>query len=175
MLGVSTASSNSEPLVPHATLRLAALALALITTPLLAGPPWISIEIPANPLDRTTRGALLLVHSYHHADPTSFPITGTAEGLVNGERRSVPLAFERTSRPGVYALRNQWGETGDWTLVITVTQAQDDVAQAMVRLSGSRVLGVTVPTRADREGAFPRRITAQEIEASLRQGSGPGR
>jgi len=41
------------------SLALAALATALVAAPApaLAGPPWISIELPANPYDRSTRAA----------------------------------------------------------------------------------------------------------------------
>ena len=61
----------------------ALLALTLAAAPLHAGPPWISIELPANPLNATTRGMFLLVRSYHHGDAMQMPVTGTATGLVN--------------------------------------------------------------------------------------------
>src|SRR3954464_3147857 len=79
-----------------------------------AGPPWISIEYPANPLDPSTRGAYLLVHAFHHQIPTQSVVSGTAEGLIRGERKSVALRFDNTSRPGVYALQKQWGDEGVW-------------------------------------------------------------
>ena len=133
----------------------------------VAGPPWISIEYPANPLDRSTRGAYLLVHAFHHGTPVDYPVSGTAEGLVNGERKTVTLRFTSTSRPGVYALEKQWGNEGVWTLLITVTQAQNDVAQAIVELGPQGITAVRVPTQRQREGNFPRKVTASEIEQSL--------
>ena len=145
-------------------------AVLFVTSP-LAGPPWISIEYPANPSDPTTRRAVLLVHGFHHRTASDQPISGTAEGLVDGRRKSVKLDFKRTSRPGVFALENQWGEAGEWTLVISVGSANhdpNDAAQAMVEWSAGRVLSVTVPTRRSGEWTIPRAITAQEIEASLR-------
>jgi hypothetical protein len=138
----------------------------------VAGPPWISIEYPVNPFDRTTRGAHLLVHAYYHGTPVAYPVSGTAEGLVNGERRTVTLRFETTSRTGVYALRKQWPSEGSWTLVIAVTQGDHDrggVAQALVELSPTgSVASVQVPTQQHAEGAFPRRLTATEIETAVR-------
>jgi hypothetical protein len=137
-----------------------------------AGPPWISIEYPVNPFDRTTRGAYLLVHAYYHGTPVGYPVSGTAEGLVNGERRTVTLRFETTARTGVYALRKQWPTEGAWTLVISVTQSDHDrggVAQALVELApNGAVASVRVPTQQHAEGAFPRRLTSQEIEAAVR-------
>jgi hypothetical protein len=138
----------------------------------LAGPPWISIEYPVNPFDRTTRGAHLLVHAYYHGTPVGYPVSGTAEGVVNGERRTITLQFQPTSRTGVYALRKQWPSEGSWTLVIAVTQGDHDrggVAQAIVELSPSgSVASVQVPTQQRAEGAFPRRLTAQEVETVVR-------
>src|SRR5919202_1268821 len=84
------------------------------------GPPWISIGSPPSPYDATTRDAYLLVHAFHHGTPADYPVTGTAEGIVRGERRSLRLAFGTTSRAGTYALQKQWPAEGVWTLVITV-------------------------------------------------------
>ena len=89
------------------------------------GPPFLSLEIPANPLDPQTRGAALVVRAYHHEQAAGYPVTGSAEGLVNGERRSIPLEFERTSNPSVYALDQQWPAEGDWLLVIQVDANAD--------------------------------------------------
>jgi hypothetical protein len=133
-----------------------------------AGPPWISIEYPANPLDPTTRGAYLLVHAFHHQTPMESTVSGTAEGLVGGERKSVALRFEETGRPGVYALRKQWSDEGIWSLLISVNQHASDPAQALVELAANGAISsVRVPTRRDREWTIPRRITAQEVEQSL--------
>src|SRR5690349_21895699 len=132
-----------------------------------AGPPWISIEYPANPLDPSTRGAYLLVHAFHHQLPISSPVRGTAEGLVGGERKSIVLRFDSTARPGVYALRKQWSDDGVWSLVISVVPHEDNIAQALVELGPDGVTSVRVPTRREREWTIPRPITAQEIEQSL--------
>jgi hypothetical protein len=163
------------------TVACAAAAIAALVGPasvdaapvsVVAGPPWISIEYPVNPFDRTTRGAHLLVHAYYHGTPVAYPVSGTAEGIVNGERRTMTLRFETTSRTGVYALRKQWPSEGSWTLVISVTQGENDaagVAQALVELSpAGTVASVQVPTRQHAEGAFPRRLSAQEIETAVR-------
>src|SRR5690349_8672128 len=91
---------------------------ALAATMAFLGPPWLAIEPPPNPYDQASRDAYLLVHTFHHSTAVNFPVSGTAEGIVDGERRTVALEFGNTSRPGVYALRKQWPEKGTWTLVI---------------------------------------------------------
>src|SRR5262245_22242311 len=101
-------------------LGIAVVVASLVAAvPALAGPPWIAIEYPANPFDPASRDAVLLVHAFHHGTEIDNAVSGTAEGLVGGERKSVKLEFKRTSRTGVFALTNQWGQSGDWTLVIT--------------------------------------------------------
>jgi hypothetical protein len=158
------------------TLALAAaLSLGAATAPAAAdaavaffGPPWISVELPANPFDRASRGAFLLVHAFHHGTELGLPVSGRAEGIVNGQRRTVQLRLAPTSRQGVYAVHDQWGTEGTWTLVFTATQGPGDGATALVELSPDGRVAVTVPTRREREGAFPRPVTDAEIETALR-------
>jgi hypothetical protein len=91
------------------------------------GPPWLSLEMPANPMDPTTRGAALVIHTFHHEHAAGYRVSGTAEGLVDGERQSIELEFRETSRPGVYALDQQWPAQGDWVLALT-TGANADIS-----------------------------------------------
>jgi hypothetical protein len=136
----------------------------------VSGPPWISIETPVNPYDATTKDAYLLVHAFHHGTPVAVPVSGTAEGIVNGERRSVKLEFTSTSRAGAFALKKQWGDAGIWTLVIAVHQHDSDAAQALVEVGADgEVARVQVPTRVgERNFRFPRELSAQEMDAALR-------
>jgi hypothetical protein len=155
----------------RATLSLLAavpLALAAIPAVAFAGPPWISIELPANPYDRATKGAFLVVHAFHHGTPMGFPVTGKAEGIVNGQRKSVDLKFERTERDGAYVLKNQWGTEGEWTLVISVTQGENDKVTALVQVSGAEVFSVKVPTERRGEWDIPKKVTMADVEATLK-------
>jgi hypothetical protein len=152
--------------------RLLATASLLAATAFVSsGPPWISIEYPANPYDAASRGAFLLVHAFHHGTPVSFPVSGTAEGIVSGARRTVSLEFKSTSRPGVYALQKQWSNDGTWTLVIGVTQGEGDfnTVKAVVELADNGEVGsVRVPTRMQGNHRVPAPVAMADIEASLR-------
>lgn len=130
------------------------------------GPPWISIEVPPNPHDRETRDAFLVVRVYHHEHVAALEVRGSAEGLVNGERRSLRLELGRTSKPGVYTLARQWPDDGVWVLVIGVAGSGE--ADALVELGADgSVASVMVPTRRDGGWTIPRRVTASEIDAAL--------
>ncbi|MGQ0648006.1 MAG: hypothetical protein ACT4P7_10575 [Gemmatimonadaceae bacterium] len=147
----------------------AALSAPVVAVPSVFGPPWISIEHPVNPYDATTRGAYLVVHAFHHGTPMAFPVSGTAEGIVNGQRRTVPLEFKTTSRTGVYALTKQWSDAGTWTLVISVAQGEDDKVSAIVDIAPTgEVAKVQVPTRRERNYTIPARVSMTDVEASLR-------
>lgn len=138
-----------------------------------AGPPWISIQYPVNPYDATTRDAFLVVHAFHHGSPMAFPVSGTAEGLVNGQRRTVKLEFQKASRTGEYVLRKQWPDQGTWTLVIGVAQGEDDRVTAIVDLStDGQVSRINVPTRKEGIHVIPARVAMADVEASLRSRSG---
>lgn len=154
--------------------RLLAVASLLAVTA-FAGPPWISIETPANPYDSGSRDAYLLVHAFHHGTPVNFPVSGTAEGIVKGDRKTVSLEFKSTSRPGVYALRKQWSDDGVWTLVIGVTQGEGEfnTAKAVVEIGADgQVASVRVPTRMSGVHRVPDVVKMADVEAALRARAG---
>jgi hypothetical protein len=143
-----------------------ALALAALLG-LSSGPPWISIEYPVNPHDQSMRGAFLLVHTFHHSTPIVYSVEGTAEGVVNGERRTITLEFTETSRTGVYGLRRQWPTEGVWTLVIR------GGATAVVELGADgAVASVRVPSRQERGWTVPTDVSMTEIDRALRARAG---
>lgn len=158
------------------TIRYFALASLLALTAFVAsGPPWISIEYPGNPYDQDARDAYLYVHAFHHGTPVPNPISGTAEGIVSGARRTVSLEFKTTSRPGVYALSKQWSNDGLWTLVIGATQGQgeNNTAYAVVEIGANGVVSsVRVPTTRRNNYLVPAPVSMDEIEKSLRQRAG---
>ena len=149
--------------MPLALLRAVALAATIA-----AGPPWISIELPANPMDPSAHGAFLLVHTYHHRAVTGDMPYGRAVGVVDGERRTVELSFERTGTPGVLALRKSWPSEGSWVLVISVGEEHGS-ATALVRLAADgSVRGVDVPTEQRNGYLLPKQVSDADVDAALR-------
>jgi len=142
-------------------LTLALAASLSLTVPAIAGGPWISVELPANPY--SSRDAYLVVHTYHHQDPAPYLVTGMAEGLVNNERRSLPMTINATDRGGTMAVMKTWPNEGVWVLKLGVDGTAMNAAIG-VSTSGE-VAFVRVPT--SRNGA-PRLLASSEVESMLR-------
>lgn len=155
------------PLARAATLATAPLLVA--ATVAIAGPPWISIEYPPNRLDKETRGALALVRIYHHENAGQFPVAGTAEGVVGGERVSLPLKFTPVGDAGVWAAWGKIPEDGNWVLAIHGT---DGISKAEVSIlaalaEGNREISFVKVPRS-REGNWPRAANDRDVESMLR-------
>jgi hypothetical protein len=142
--------------------RLAiALALSLAAaTPAVAGPPWLTLEFrPGN------FAGVVLIRTFHHGTSEAMPLVGTAEGLVNGQRRSVPLTFALAEAPNVYLVSNSWGNEGVW--VLNVSAAGDHIGAGAV--AGLDRNGEPAFVRFPRSAVGASRpATAREVDAMLR-------
>jgi hypothetical protein len=148
------------------TALLATLLLALATSSASAKPPWVSIELPANPMNRSMHGAYLLVHSYHVGEMAPVPLSGTATGVVNGKRQVITLAFDPTDVKGVSALRRTWPAEGSWVLAIN---AGGDVGPtALVSIANGVVRNVNVPTVTKDGFTTGRKVTQADVEQALK-------
>ena len=150
-------------------IRISLVTLALLAAaaaPAFAGPPWISIELPANPLDPATRDAFLVVHTYHHAQVMLSPVTGRAIGMVDGQRRTIELSFSRTSIGGAYALRRTWPAKGTWVLAINTGGDEGGVTALVGIGADGEVRSVKVPRRSAAQ-PWGRPVTEQDIDATL--------
>jgi len=155
------------------SLGLAAVLSAALATPALAKPPWISIEYPVNPYDASLHGAYLVVHTFIHRTPYAVRLTGTAEGIVNGERRSIPLEFKETAQTAVYTLAQSWPREGVWTLVIRVGEAPGMVATAVVEIgTDGDIASVRLPTRMDRGTPIALNPSIDDVDKALRARAG---
>jgi hypothetical protein len=127
-------------------------------------PPWLSIESPVNPFDRSSAGAMFLVHASTRDGTAGVgDVSGSAEGLIDGARRTVPLTLDVTSRPGVFAVRRQWPEEGTWVVRISLARTT-----AIITFDREgNVASVRVPTMLAQGQRVPRSVAAREIDSTL--------
>jgi hypothetical protein len=155
-------------LMPALLLSLSTVLIAAArpATKFLKWPPWLSIESPVNPFDAGARGAVMLVHAMVREGTTSTAdLEGAAEGLVAGQRRSIALRFDATTRPDVYAVRRQWPDgSGPW--VIRVTLLHSTTALVSLDRTGT-VASILVPTHVEHGFALPRSVSSAEVDSML--------
>jgi hypothetical protein len=134
-----------------------------IGSPAAASLPAAAGKAPTQ-VSKVKTDAVLAVRSEGCADPAKARITGTAEGLVNGARQTLPLSLIRGQVPGVYVVSREWPYQGVWVVNLSGACAAAK-AGALVPIGPAGFL---------RESSkfFPRSSTEAEIEALLKSLSG---
>jgi hypothetical protein len=107
------------------------------------------------------KGAAVVVRAVGCHSPEKAVFTGTAEGVVNGKRQSIPLTIIPLSQPGVFAVKQQWPSEGSWVLTFAGS------------VDGTYLAGATVPVSSkgvERLAAknYHRKLTEEDIQPSLR-------
>jgi hypothetical protein len=118
-----------------------------------------TIASPVAAQDYQAKTAAFVFRTEGCAQPASPQIGATAEGLVNGGRRSVALKVTAMSRAGVYAVPQTWPADGDWVVILNGTCASAS-AGAIVPIG---------PRGFIRESSkfFRRPVSSPEIESAL--------
>jgi len=139
------------------TLLTATLVLA---AQLSAGGFWAVVGNPDASSEARSMQAVVTVKLVGCHQPENAKIVGTAIGIINGRRQSMPLKFTQLSEPGMYALTRQWPGEGKWVIEIVATR---DTAVTSTLVSAG-------PDGVSRSSARQqmRQPTAEEVEAFLR-------
>ena len=69
----------------------------------------------ANAEARKMNAAVVIKAAGCH-DPATAKVTATAIGVVNGERRTIPLEVKALGGAGEFALTQQWPKEGKWVI-----------------------------------------------------------
>jgi hypothetical protein len=91
---------------------------------LLAGGFFLLLGNPeANPEARKL-GAVLVIKAAGCHDPASATVTATAIGVVNGQRRTIPLEVKPLAGAGEFALAQQWPKEGKWVIQLAARNGE---------------------------------------------------
>jgi hypothetical protein len=115
---------------------VAAALLAAVS--LLAGALVVEIGNPAaNPEAMSKHAALVARTTSCHA-PEKTSMRATAEGVIDGQRRSIPLKLIALSAPGTFAITHEWPLSGTWAVKIVARNPEfkDYATGALVRFDG---------------------------------------
>jgi hypothetical protein len=134
--------------------------LCVMAASLFAEEFAFTIGNPVASQDFRAKGAAFVIRTDGCADPAKSQISATAEGLLKGTRKSVPLQVAAMAKPGIYAVFEGWPAEGDW-IVNLKGKCADKTAGALVPIG---------PKGFIRESAkfFSRPATDAEIETSLK-------
>ena len=96
-----------------------AVSAVVLAGQLLAGGFFLQLGNPeANPEAQKLNAVLVVKASGCH-DPAGANLTARAVGMVNGQRREIPLKVERLSEVGSFAIAQQWPKDGKWVIELT--------------------------------------------------------
>lgn len=65
----------------------------------------------------SSRSKALIVKTFGCHVPSDAKLSGTAEGIVNGERKTINLQFKHDKK-GIFTIAKQWTDEGVWVITI---------------------------------------------------------
>ena len=135
-------------------------AVVALVGQLWAGGFYLQMGNPEASPEAKKLNAVLTIKAAGCIDPALAKVTASAIGMVNGERREIPLKLQALSTPGMFALTQQWPKEGRW--VIRVEADNGTLFTSSLLPAG--------PEGVDRyhDRADHRRFTEAEVDAMLR-------
>ena len=139
---------------------LAPAAMVALAGQLLAGGFYLQLGNPEASPEAKKLNAVLTVKAAGCHDPASAKLTAAAIGVVNGERREIPLKVQPLSTPGMFAVAQQWPKEGRWVIRLEA-QNGEQFTNSLVAVG---------PEGVDRyhDRADHRRFNPAEIDDMLR-------
>ena len=68
------------------------------------------------------------MHAFSCHVPTDAAVRASAEGVVDGKRKTIPLEMKPTGAAGVYSVARQWPAGGSWVLVFSIDRGGQTTA-----------------------------------------------
>ncbi len=130
-------------------------------TPLLAGMMWLEFGNPAANNDPKAKDALAVVRAAGCHDPEHAIFSATAEGKVEGKRKSIPLEVVDLSTPGMHAIKGKLPEGGAWIISVASSLNGKFLASAIVPVSAKGVERASAKT-------IYRPVTDDDLAQALR-------
>lgn len=106
------------------TLCKSLIVLTTITAPLFAGTLWLEIGNPAANPEAQAKHAVIVARATSCHAPEKTSLTASAEGLVNGLRKSIPLKVIPLPTAGTFAVTREWPEEGTWVIKMVATNPE---------------------------------------------------
>ena len=144
------------------------LFLAMLAAPLFAGALVLDIGNPSANPEAVAKQAVLVARMTACKSPEKTTVTASAEGIVDGMRKSIPLKIVPLSTAGTYAITREWPPQGSWVvrMVATNPDYKDYTASVLVPLDNGALQWAGVkhyyhapPAEADIAAVLDRRVS----------------
>jgi hypothetical protein len=122
------------------------LVLSMLAAPLFAGSLALEIGNPSANPEAVAKHAVLVARMTACTSPEKTTVTASAEGIVDGVRKSIPLRIVRLSTAGTYAVVREWPAEGSWAvrMVATNPDYKDYAASVLVPLDNGALQWASV-------------------------------
>jgi len=111
--------------------------MILAAIPALGGGFYVELGSPSGRSDPKAKGAVMLARLTGCHNPENGKLAAVAEGMVNGERRSIAIEPIALDSPGLYAIPKAWPNEGKWTVRLVGRHPSfDRPTSAVVRVEG---------------------------------------
>lgn len=97
-------------------MRKTLVVLLALAGQMLAGGFFLQLGNPEASAEARNLRAVVTVKAAGCHDPALAKVTATAIGVINGQRRSVPLDVKGLSEPGMFAVVGQVPKEGKWVI-----------------------------------------------------------
>lgn len=100
------------------------LAISALIVPLMAGALRLEVsDVNANP-EAKLKHAVLVVRTTACHEPEKTTVGATAEGIVDGVRKSIALRIIPLAAAGTFAITREWPEQGIWTVKVVAANPE---------------------------------------------------
>ena len=135
-----------------------------------AGDFWVTVESGHSSRPGLGGQAVLVVRPSGCHEPENATLTATAEGIVNGQRKSMPLKLTTISA-GVYEITRQWPSQGTWIIAVNA-EYRGAPRAAIVRLGPGGEIPANLVASQDRSAkpsvqSFRRKVASEDIDSAL--------
>jgi hypothetical protein len=145
-------------------LLTAVLTAGFVALPVFAGALTLQVDDPKTNPEAMAKHAVVAAHITACHSPEKTTVTATAEGIVDGKRRTIALEVIRLSGPGAFAVTHEWPREGTWTVKMIATNPdyKDYATSIVVPVGGSPVIG-------SQAKVFYHAATPDEVGSVLKQ------
>lgn len=140
----------------------------MLAAPLFGGALVLDIGNPSANPEAIAKHAVLVARMTACTSPEKTIVTASAEGIVDGMRKSIPLKIVPLSTAGTYAITREWPVEGSWAVRIIATNPdyKDYAASVVVPLENGALqwAGVkhyyrTPPAEAEIAAVLDKRVS----------------